>query len=300
MSSQSVSTNLQSKMQMAQDVKDEDKLYRYNGILYPRIMCPEEHLKALGNITAREDDVMLVAYPKCGFNWMVGVLRKIIAQATGMDTESKMPPLIEFFGPEAVKMMDGAPSPRFLGTHMHPDNIPKSFYEKKTKMLVIFRNPKDTLVSFFHFSNNNPVLPSGQSWDTFYSDFMSGEVPWGSYFDHALAWEKKMDDPNVMVVTYEELKQDLTKGVLEISTFFGFELTEAQVQQISESSTFSAMKKSSAGNHAIGNIIFRKGEVGDWKNHFTPEQSKEMDDAFNKHLAGTRLGAKLNYQVHCQ
>lgn len=53
--------------------------------------------------------------------------------------------------------------------------------------------------------------------------------------------------------------QDLTKGVLEISTFFGFKLTEAQVQQISESSTFSAMKKSSAGNHTIGNIIFRKG-----------------------------------------
>lgn len=32
-------------------------------------------------------------------------------------------------------------------------------------------------------------------------------VPWGSYFDHALGWEKKMDDPNVMVVTYEEMKQ---------------------------------------------------------------------------------------------
>lgn len=42
-------------------------------------------------------------------------------------------------------------------------------------MLVVFRNPKDTLVSFFHFYNNNPVLPSGQSWDSFFSDFMKGE-----------------------------------------------------------------------------------------------------------------------------
>ena len=41
-------------------------------------------------------------------------------------------------------------------------------------MLVVFRNPKDTLVSFFHFYENNPVLPSGQSWDTFFSNFMSG------------------------------------------------------------------------------------------------------------------------------
>uniref|UniRef100_A0A3B4YTK7 Sulfotransferase n=1 Tax=Seriola lalandi dorsalis TaxID=1841481 RepID=A0A3B4YTK7_SERLL len=152
-------------------------------------------------------------------------------------------------------------------------------------MLVIFRNPKDTLVSFYHFSNNNPVLPV-QSWEYFYSHFLSGDVPWGSYFDHALAWEKRIDDPNVMIVTYEELKQVLT---------------EAQVHQIAEGSTFTAMKESAANSHGtMGNVIFRKGEVGDWRNHFTPEQSQEMDEAFNKHLAGTRLGAKLNYQLHCQ
>lgn len=32
-------------------------------------------------------------------------------------------------------------------------------------------------------------------------------VSWGSYFDHALAWEKRLDDPNVKVITYEELKE---------------------------------------------------------------------------------------------
>lgn len=167
-------------------------------------------------------------------------------------------------------------------------------------MLVIFRNPKDTLVSFYHFSNNNPVLPA-QSWESFFSGFLSGNVPWGSYFDHALAWEKKMDDPNVMVVTYEDLKRDLSEGIRKVATFFGFSLTEAQVQKIAEGSTFSAMKQSSANSHGtMGNVIFRKGEVGDWKNHFTPEQSQQMDDAFNKHLAGTRLGVKLDYQTHCQ
>lgn len=44
----------------------------------------------------------------------------------------------------------------------------------------------------------------------------------------------------------------------------------------------------------------RAGEVGDWKNHFTAEQSKEMDEVFQKHLANTNLGAKLNYQKFCQ
>lgn len=47
-------------------------------------------------------------------------------------------------------------------------------------------------------------------------------------------------------------------------------------------------------------FFYNAGEVGDWKNHFSPEQSREMDEVFNQRLAGTRLGAKLDYQRHCQ
>nr|XP_020441841.1 sulfotransferase 6B1 [Monopterus albus] len=298
-----LAAKLMSKVQMAKDTKDEDKLYRYKGVLYPRLMCPEEHLKVLGTFQAREDDVMTVAYPKCGFNWMVGVVKRItdIIESTGVKPESKGAPLIEFMGPDILKDLAQDPSPRVLGTHMHPDNIPASFYAKKTKMLVIFRNPKDTLVSYYHFYNNNVVLPTVQSWESFFSDFMSGEVCWGSYFDHALAWEKMMDDPNVMIVTYEDIKQDLIQGIRQISAFFGFSLTEAQVQHVAGESSFSAMKARATNTHGVmAGVVFRKGEVGDWRNHFTPEQSKEMDEAFNKHLAGTRLGAKLRYQLHCQ
>lgn len=32
-------------------------------------------------------------------------------------------------------------------------------------------------------------------------------VAWGSYFDHALAWEKLMDNPNILMVTYEQMKE---------------------------------------------------------------------------------------------
>uniref|UniRef100_A0A3B3ZYA8 Sulfotransferase n=1 Tax=Periophthalmus magnuspinnatus TaxID=409849 RepID=A0A3B3ZYA8_9GOBI len=301
MSGKQLVDRMQSRVEQAKGMRDEEKLYRYKGVLYPCIMCPEENLKALDSISARADDIMLVAYPKCGFNWMVGVLRQIIAQASGVKEESRMPPLIEFFGPEALTNVGNAPSPRFLGTHMHPDNIPATFYQNKSKMLVIFRNPKDTVVSYYHFCNNNPVLPSVKSWDSFFQDFMSGDVPWGSYFTHALAWEKKMDDPNVMIVTYEDLKQNLSEGVRQISTFFGFSLTEAQVEQISQGSTFSAMKERSANSHGnMGNVIFRKGEVGDWKNHFSPEQSQQMDETFKNRLEGTRIGALLKYQLHCQ
>ncbi|XP_036406814.1 sulfotransferase 6B1-like [Megalops cyprinoides] len=294
-------SRLQARMEEAKHMKEEEKQYRYNGILYPTIMCPPENLKALESMEAREDDVMLVAYPKCGFNWMVGVMRKIMAAAAGKTEESKMPPIIEFFTPEMQKVLSEAPSPRFLGTHLHPTNIPGSFTAKKSKMLVVFRNPKDTAVSFYHFSNKNPGLPTPESWDKFYSEFMSGDVIWGSYFDHALAWEKRINDPDVMIVTYEYLKENLSEGVRQVSKFFNFTLSEEQILTIARDSTFNAMKESSKGSHGqMSDVFFRKGEVGDWKNHFSEAQSKEMDDEFEKRLAGTKLAAKLKYNLYCK
>uniref|UniRef100_A0A4W5KDZ6 Sulfotransferase n=1 Tax=Hucho hucho TaxID=62062 RepID=A0A4W5KDZ6_9TELE len=142
----------------------------------------------------------------------------------------------------------------------------------RTVMLVVFRNPKDTVVSYYHFMNTNPVLPNAKSWDSFFTDFMEGEVAWGSYFDHALAWEKLMDNPNILMVTYEQMKETL--GV------------EKQVQGPPPFSS----------KHNDGHY----GEVGDWKNHLSEAQSKQMDEEFEKQLAHTKLGAKLKYDIYCK
>ncbi|KAF5894612.1 sulfotransferase 6B1-like [Clarias magur] len=243
-------------MERGMNMKDDEKLYRRNGILYSVIMSPPENLDALKDLEVRAEDVMLVSYPKCGFNWMSGVLTKIMT-ACGYTVPEK-PPLIEFHSPDLQKIVAEMPSRRLLATHLHPDDIPVSFKTNKTKILAVFRNPKDTLVSYYHFTNNNPVLPKAESWDKFFSDFMSGEVPWGSYFDHALAWEKHVDGPNVMIVTYEELKENLLDGVKKVTDFFSFTLTDEQIEVIAEESTFSAMQ-SSPSYGKMANMFFRKG-----------------------------------------
>ena len=56
----------QTWMQLAESMKEEEKQYLYKGVLYPTVMCPEENMKGLDQFQARPDDLMLVAYPKCG------------------------------------------------------------------------------------------------------------------------------------------------------------------------------------------------------------------------------------------
>uniref|UniRef100_H3A2Z4 Sulfotransferase n=1 Tax=Latimeria chalumnae TaxID=7897 RepID=H3A2Z4_LATCH len=214
-------------------------------------------------------------------------------------------------------VMKEQPSPRVYGTHLHYDFIPKSIIQSKTKvlMLVLFRNPKDTAVSYFHFNNNNPLLPSFASWDEFFQRFMTGQVCWGSYFDHALVWEKYIDDENVLIITYEQLKENLVDGIKQIAEFFNVNLSKEHIASTVKSTSFQSMMENSQNTHgSLGNAFFRKGTfnktdirklaclgiVGDWKNLFTEDQSKEMDVKFEECLAGTKLGALLKYDVYCK
>ncbi|KAE8601661.1 hypothetical protein XENTR_v10013751 [Xenopus tropicalis] len=210
-------------------------------------------------------------------------------------------PVLEFTGENKFENLKEESSPRVLATHLNYDGIPKSLFNKQFKTLVVFRNPKDTALSYFHFYNNNPALPTYSSWDTFFEDFMAGNVCWGSYFDHVIEWNKHIDDENIMIVTFEEMKKDLEAAVKQISEFFGLSLNEEQIQRIADKGTFKSMKEKSEESHgAFGKIIFRKGEVGDWRNTFTEAQNQEMDAKFEACLAGTKLGEMLQYNVYCK
>jgi hypothetical protein len=55
-------------------------------------------------------------------------------------------------------------------------------------------------------------------------------------------------------------------------------------------STFRAMAdmaKEKNDGESVGHL--RKGDVGDWRNHFSPTLSAQFDDHYSHHFAGTGL-----------
>ncbi|XP_029450298.1 sulfotransferase 6B1-like [Rhinatrema bivittatum] len=291
---------LEKLMLTAKDKAPGDLLFTYKGVLYPSIFCSPETFQKLENFEARKDDLMLIAYPKCGTNWILQIVTEMVCMHANKSPSGDIP-VIEFGSAEKLERLEQQPSPRVITTHLYLDNIPKSFFKTKTKKLVIFRNPKDTAVSYFHFSNNNPSLPTYSSWDDFFQHFMSGKVSFGSYFEYMLAWNEHLDDEDVMIITFEDMKENLVAGVKQIAEFFGYPLTQDQIQEIANRGTFQSMKTKSQETYGqFGQVLFRKGDIGDWKEHFSPAQSEEMDASFNKYIAGTKLGAKMKYDVYCK
>ncbi|NWI65987.1 ST6B1 Sulfotransferase, partial [Todus mexicanus] len=106
-----------------------------------------------------------------------------------------------------LKRMNKLPSPRFIVTHLRPENLPSSVFKNKAKILLLIRNPKDVTTSFYYFNNRMSPFPSYETWDDFFEAFMTKKMPWGCYFEYLSSWNKYADDENVMPITYEELKK---------------------------------------------------------------------------------------------
>ncbi|XP_074394700.1 uncharacterized protein LOC102066482 [Zonotrichia albicollis] len=212
---------------------------------------------SLGNVLFRK-----------GSNWLSQILTDLIAisqkktpgsESTVNAEEPRLLPFIEIGNLEKYERMTKLPSPRFLATHLRPENLPKSIFKTNAKILLLIRNPKDVATSYYHFSNGLPLLPSYETWDDFFTDFMTKKMAWGCYFEYLSEWNKYADKENIMTITYEEVKENPALSVKNIATFFGIPLTEEQLQLVVERSSFQSMKKNSDKTHgSFGNIFFRK------------------------------------------
>ncbi|XP_069482316.1 sulfotransferase 6B1-like [Ambystoma mexicanum] len=287
-------------LSVAKEKSHDELMFTYKGVLYPSILCSEEMFQALDAFEFRPDDLLMVSYPKCGTNWTQHILYDMVYTISNQEPPGEIP-MLEFGTPQKLERLSNLPSPRVLITHLHRDYLPEQVFTKKLKTLVVFRNPKDNAVSLFHFHLGNPLLPKYNSWDEFFTVFMSGEVNFGSYFDHAIAWNKHIEDENVLIIMFEDMKKDLIAAISQIADFFSIHLTKEQIELIATNGSFKTMKEKSTETHGpMGKFIFRKGEVGDWKNYFSEAQSLEMDAKFEACLAGTKIGEKMKYNVYCK
>lgn len=72
------------------------------------------------------------------------------------------------------KELDALKSPRVLHTHMIPQLLPKDAFKGGPKIVLLFRNPKDTAVSLYNFlqTETNLWSPLQISWDRFLGHWM--------------------------------------------------------------------------------------------------------------------------------
>lgn len=108
-----------------------------------------------------------------------------------------------------------------------------------------------------------------------------------SWSDFVNKWA---DNTNVIYVKYEDLRRNTDKEIQRIVyALTGKDIALDDANRIAEEFSFENQSKRKPGEENIKSFM-RKGIIGDWKNHFTPEARK-----FFAEYAGKEL-IKLGYE----
>ena len=82
----------------------------------------------------------------------------------------------------------------------------------------------------------------------------------------------------------------------KIANFLNKPLSEDVIRRIAEQCSFNGMKKNASSfsiptKNDKAAPLLRKGQVGDWKNHFTPE----LNERFEKEVLSKLQGSGLEF-----
>uniref|UniRef100_A0A8C0AAU4 Sulfotransferase n=3 Tax=Bos TaxID=9903 RepID=A0A8C0AAU4_BOSMU len=273
------------------------------GILQPTPTC--DTWDQIWSFQARPDDLLISTYPKAGTTWTQEIVDLIqnggdVNQSQRAPTHERFP-FIEWIIPSlgsGLEQANAMASPRMLKTHLPFHLLPPSFLEENCKMIYVARNPKDNMVSYYHFHRMNRNLPAPGTWEEYFESFLAGKVCWGSWYDHVKGWWQAKDQHRILYLFYEDMKENPKHEIQKLAEFIGKSLDDKVLDKIVDHTSFSVMKQNPMANYTsipneyMNQLIspfMRKGVVGDWKNHFTVAQNERFDDDYGKNMADTTL-----------
>ncbi|XP_025781608.1 amine sulfotransferase-like [Puma concolor] len=277
-------------------MEDADSfLFKFKGYHFGHEELDIGFIENLDDFVIRESDVFIITYPKSGTSWFQQLLSLIYFEEHrkgigNLETVDRVP----FFEYNFRKMdFVERPSPRLFATHLPYYLVPRGLKNKKAKIIYIYRNPKDVMCSYFHFSKN-VTLQVTSSFEEFMEQFLEGKVLGSLWFDHIKGWYEHKSLFNIQFLMYEEMKKDLKGSLSKVCKFLGKELSEEEMDSIVRQATFQNMKydpranykniiKTRYGLEAKGHFL-RKGTIGDWKNHMTVEQNERFDKIFQRKM----------------
>ncbi|XP_027772372.1 cytosolic sulfotransferase 12-like [Solanum pennellii] len=113
-------------------------------------------------------------------------------------------------------------------TRLMRELLRNTFDSSNCRVVYITRNPKDTLVSMWHFTNKWKAVDQDGPWhiEEAIEKFCSGVFPGGPYYDHVMGFKNSsLEKPtNIFLITYEELIKDTKIHVKRLAEFLGFPL----------------------------------------------------------------------------
>ena len=249
-------------------------------------------------------DAYVAGFPKTGNTWVWFMLRQLFAKVYKLADDELDRALFSDLWKKRKPLTGRKDVPIIHTTHnmpgfwSGPETVPSLFMTpfKRKKVILLIRNPKDTLVSlWFHnrYRRNPRVFQEGLA-----DMLKSPRYGLQSYLDYYKTWERyKSQLEDVLLIRYEDNRADPAKVVRDTAKFLGVSgLTNALVKEVVAASSFSSMREIEEGNLSGGAFLtppasgetggfkVRSGKVGGYHEHMDDEMIRSIDELIAREL----------------
>ncbi|XP_071696200.1 cytosolic sulfotransferase 12-like [Rutidosis leptorrhynchoides] len=289
-------------------------LYNYQGFWHPSRQL-QGVLSCQKHFEAQESDILLVTTPKSGTTWLKAIVFSLINRTRFSQTINHHPLLsnnphilvpfleLKLYVDNENPDLSCLTSPRLFSTHLPFVSLPNSVLDSHCKVVYMCRDPKDTFVSLWAFANKLRLKEMGtNSLEEVLDKFCRGVSLYGPFWDHVLGyWNESLINPEkVFFLKYEEMKEQPEFHLKKLADFLGCSFSSKEIEEnavegilnICSFDNLSNLKVNKEGKLPSGensSAFFRKGEVGDWKNHLTAEMAKRVDNICDEKFDGSGL-----------
>ncbi len=189
------------------------------------------------SLSVHPDDTFLVSYPKSGNTWIRFLVANFVYPAADV-TLLSADRLIPNVDGQSKKYFKQMPCPRMIKSH-YP------FQHQYKRVIYVVRDPRDVVLSQYHYQIKRGVLPVGAPVEPFVSWFVAGEVcPYGSWGENVASWlAARRTNPNFVLIRYEDLLRQTSTELARMAKLLKVEPTSDRLALAVERSTADRMRQ---------------------------------------------------------
>lgn len=208
----------------------------------------------------KPSDILIASYPRSGNTWLRLLISDIILQINGVKTETQLPihqdKIIPDLHKNDINFVDENIKLKFrlIKSHNHFDPTPQ-------KTIYLFRDPADSLCSYYYFHKRYNHLKSkvNDGIDIF---SLKNIQDWIAHI-HSYINAKNELNHDIFFISYESLKRNPFASLKSIANFLGLKYEDSHLNIAIENHNFSRHHNRENLPPSLNEKFFRKGNIGE-------------------------------------
>ncbi|NIR28095.1 MAG: sulfotransferase domain-containing protein [Gammaproteobacteria bacterium] len=261
---------------------------------------------------ARRADVLVVVHPKCGGTWLRVMLYRLYQNKYGLRSR-------RVFKTDELRRENDA-LPRFLVSNGHYSyegvieeaarNSNAGLVLDDKKVIFLARHPCDIVVSWYlqltkrtkaykrELINHSLRSPVRRGALSLYEFAVHDEIGLPGLIEYLNTWAYNLSQlPQSLLIRYEDLRAEPADTLRRIADFIGEPFSGAEMEEAVAFASFDNLKALERANYFRNASLtlrnandpdmfkVRRGKVGGYRDHFTPEQLAQIDELVRNRLS---------------